>query len=119
MGKQLTGLIFLAILALLLVGCGGFGGEGPGFAAGIIPDSFTVQVGNTQDLEAVSTRSIQGVVWVVREGAGGGSLSTSSSNGQFVATYTAPGTPGTYHIDATITFAGGGSSQVTAVATVQ
>ena len=63
-------------------------------AVTVSPTATTVQTGTTQQFTATVTANFpQGVVWSVVEG-GGGSVNSSGL-------YTAPATPGTYHVRAT------------------
>lgn len=88
----------LITLAIVISGCGGGGGTTPGDpnnpgqpgdgSVVITPSSAVVAVGATQQFSASGT-----VTWDVEE-ASGGEVSTSGL-------YTAPATPGTYHVVAT------------------
>jgi hypothetical protein len=81
-------------------------GSGP--AITVSPDPVTVQTGAKQTFTAqVTGTTDRRVTWSVREGAAGGSISVEG-------TYTAPSTPGTYHLEATSV----ASPQVSASATV-
>jgi len=73
----------------------------------ISPQAVTVPVGQTQQFTATVVNTTPGVSWAVAEGAPGGSI---DANGL----YTAPATPGTYHVAAAST----ASPSTSAIATV-
>ena len=89
----------LAFLMLLgfLIGCGRGGADNPHdtVSVSIAPSSAQVTVGGSRLFVAtVSGGSGLGVSWTVQEGATGGTVLTSGL-------YTAPSTPGTFHLVAT------------------
>ncbi len=94
LGMALT----LSLIALtLLSSCGG--GSTPAGQADvsitIIPATATVPQGGSQSFFAtVKGTSNTAVTWTVQEGAAGGTITSEGL-------YTAPGTPGTYHVVAT------------------
>lgn len=92
-----------AVLAALLAACGGQGAVDASAAAlrhyhvsvSISPATAAVAPGGTQQLTAtVSGTTNTAVTWSVQEGAGGGAVTSTGL-------YTAPSTPGTYHVVAT------------------
>lgn len=90
--KLLTLIIFLAFI-LSLCACGG-GGGGGGVGIAFNPSAYSVVAGGSIPLSVtVSGTSDISVAWSVQE-AGGGTVSITG-------TYTAPATPGTYHVTAT------------------
>lgn len=81
----------IAICGLLLVACGG---DGQKISVTIDPMSATVKAGMTQTFSAtVMHTKDTSVTWTVKE-AGGGTITSAG-------VYTAPATPGTYHVMAT------------------
>ena len=70
----------------------------------IYPTSAKLAVGKSVDLKAdVSGGASSGVTWAVEEGEAGGSVKLQESGSSLYCTYTAPKTPGTYHLTATST----------------
>ena len=86
------------LAVLVLCGCGGTGGHGPGWNYGLVPNSADLPPNGAADFEAVSTLQILGVDWTAR----GGAVVPEHSNGRYYGHYVAPGTPGIYHLDARI-----------------
>lgn len=114
--KSRVGMFGLALVILLLSGCGSggagrtdeiapvsgvpSGGDGtgeqphsiaPAAAVKIFPQDPAVTAGNKQTFKAEVTGLSPAVSWQVQEGTDGGSITTDG-------TYTAPPSPGTYHI---------------------
>jgi hypothetical protein len=101
-------LVVLGIVSLLsLAGCGGgtsrsFNNQPPlpppssPAAVSVSPSSATVAINAFQQFTATVSPpgANQAVTWVVQEGAAGGSITGAGM-------YTAPGTPGTFHVVAT------------------
>lgn len=88
--KAITTWVF-ALCSLLLVACGG---DGQKISVTIDPMSATVKAGMTQTFSAtVMHTKDTSVTWKVQE-SGGGSVTSEG-------VYTAPNTPGTYHVWAT------------------
>ncbi len=93
----------LPVIALLLTGCGGvdFGNTGRVY---IEPGSVTLAPGQTQVFTGHTTEfEISGCKWGVREGDRGGAITDISDPQETLSrptavTYTAPMTPGTYHL---------------------
>lgn len=83
----------LALLSLVLVACGGDGNK-KNVSVAVSPAAVTVKVGMTQNFVAsVTGTNNSSVTWSVTEANGG----TITGTG----VYTAPATPGTYHVTAT------------------
>lgn len=91
------------IFCALLTACAGGGGGGNGgstcvsstAAVAVDPGAATVVAGTTQPFVATVTGAADtSVTWSVQEGAGGGTVSNTG-------VYTAPTSPGTYHVVAT------------------
>ena len=79
-----------AVLAIFLFGCGG--GSGSSGSVTIDPRSILLSVGQTKAFSVTVTQCTDTRVrWSVTEGDAGG---TVTSDG----VYTAPTTPGTYHV---------------------
>lgn len=96
------------VLPLLLAGCGGHAGTDP--EAGIkvayivTPEKASVATGGTVPLLAYVLEGGASALEVkVREGSAGGSVTAPANASYSELTYTAPSTPGTYHVDATFT----------------
>ena len=86
-----------AVVAVVLVICAGCsdGTTTRSVAVGISPATATVGPGGAQQFTAsVTGSSSAAVIWSVQEGAAGGSVDQQGL-------YTAPATPGTYHVLAT------------------
>ena len=90
-------ILFSCSLALFVAGCGGGGGGGQVQSISVAidaPKTVTVAASATHQFQATVTgTSNTAVTWTVME-ASGGSVNASGL-------YTAPGTPGTYHVVAT------------------
>src|ERR1700686_5268615 len=86
-------LIVAKALSLLWLGCGGIAPAAAVKPASVSlsPKAISLKVGETQQFTASVTNTMS---WSVKEGRSGGSVSTSGL-------YTAPATPGTYHVIAT------------------
>lgn len=89
-------------VCLAIAGCGGGGGGGGASVSASSSLSVThtnalVIAGETESFTAEVTGPVSGVDWSVQEASGG----YIQKNGTFSAQYTAPSTPGTYHIVAT------------------
>jgi hypothetical protein len=86
-------LIVAKALSLLWLGCGGIAPAAAVKPASVSlsPKAISLKVGETQQFTASVTNTMS---WSVKEGSSGGSVSTSGL-------YTAPATPGTYHVIAT------------------
>ena len=85
--------LLIALLSLFMVACGGDNNDKP-VNVSITPTTATIKVGEIQSFTATVTgTSNMAVTWSVEE-MGGGTISTAG-------VYTAPATPGTYHIRAT------------------
>jgi hypothetical protein len=134
--KQLSALL----LVLCLFGCGGGGSPAPTFTqstgtnvcdqsnpanigVSIAPDTVTLHPGNTQNFSPVLRYCVDSLVyphlaWSIQEGAAGGSL-VPTFNGAITQTYTAPATPGTYHIQVVYRFSGTQTKTGTATIIVQ
>jgi hypothetical protein len=86
-----------AVIAVLVAACGGDGSPAP--AAGptvmVTPALAELSPGMAQAFEATVTGASGNVVWSVAEGAAGGTVTAGGL-------YTAPGTPGTYHVRAAL-----------------
>ncbi|MBI3804328.1 MAG: hypothetical protein HY282_11270 [Nitrospirae bacterium] len=91
--RRLTSFSLFLSISLLLSGCGGGGGEsGSGIAVVITPATATLHPDETQQFAAtVSGTGNPGITWQIQEGATAGVV---DANGL----YTAPTTPGTYHV---------------------
>ncbi len=86
---MLRTLASLSLAALLLAACG------PAVSVSVEPASATLAPGKTLQLTAkVEGSSNTAVKWTVQEGASGGEVSAAGL-------YTAPATPGTFHVIAT------------------
>lgn len=96
----------------LLCGCSGKGhllgrGNHPEVRVSIFPASVALSVGATQRFTArITGTPNQEVLWSVQEGATGGTITGEGL-------YTAPGTPGIYHVIATNPLAPGQSAVAT------
>lgn len=104
--------IYLAsamIIGLMIVACGGGGGiQGP-ITITVNPQAVEVPIRGMQLFSAnVSGTTNRSVTWTIREGAAGGTMTDSI--------YTAPDTPGTYHV--IVTSAADPTKSATAVVTV-
>lgn len=90
--------LFPAASLLILVACGGGGSKpapAPVVAVTVSPTSIPLVVGDTHTFTATVTGNANtSVTWSVTEGAAGGTITTGGL-------YTAPATPGTYHVVAT------------------
>lgn len=98
---QFPSLVAIGLLTgvLLLGGCGSGGSQSGGgdqnVSITVTPSASNATVNATAHFSAtVSGTSNSGVTWAVVEGAGAGSVSTAGL-------YTAPATPGVYHVRAT------------------
>ena len=78
---------------LLVAGCGGGSGSDP-VRVTVSPSTATVATGGTQTFTASVYNRGQDVTWSVEEGSTGGTITSAG-------VYTAPTTPGTYHVIAT------------------
>lgn len=114
---RLAALTFLGLALIAQWGCAGAGGSGAP-APWISPYNPTVAASSVTQLEA-GYLGVESVDWSVREGAAGGSLAPFTSDNRFFATYTAPSTPGTFHVDVTFHHTGGGTSSFSSPVTVQ
>ena len=99
MRAKLGGLILVSAMvgaALSLAGCGGGSAPPPPpITVSVSPPSATVNQGATQTFTvSVTGMTNTAVTWSVREGAAGGSITSSG-------VYTAPSTAGTFHVVAT------------------
>lgn len=99
---------------MLIVACGSGGSPTPAptpvVSVAISPTTPTVVVNLTQQFTAVVSNSTNTTVtWSITEGATGGAITTGGL-------YTAPGTPGTYHVVATSV--GDATKSATATVTV-
>ena len=101
--RKLAEWAVIAFFVYMAVGCGGGGGGGgnpnpnPGGGIGVTvsPPLTSGTLGDTVNFTAqVSGTGNTGVNWSIQEGAAGGTISSAGA-------YTAPATPGTYHIIAT------------------
>jgi len=91
---RFTSLSLVLLIGLMIIACGGGGGiQGP-VTLTISPETAEVPIRSTQlffvSVEGTNNRN---VTYSVREGAAGGTMTQNI--------YTAPDTPGTYHIDVT------------------
>lgn len=121
---KLAGFAFL--LSILLLGCGGAEPEsGVGVAYGVTPSKATVATGGSVDLATdVVETGYTDLTATVREGSAGGSVVKTATGNRWLdgnaladgATYTAPGTPGTYHVD--IRFLAGSTVEAKRTATI-
>lgn len=97
--------LFVPLLALSLVLASGCGGSVGGFgdSVSLTPQNATMAPSGTQVFEVVAVETFASdAEWSVKEANGG----TIVSNNNVVlksATYTAPSTPGTYHVRAVVT----------------
>lgn len=99
----------LASLLWVVAGCGGSTGTPPK-SLSLNPATVTIPVGSSQQFTAYLTGgSFDAILWSVVEGAAGGTISESGL-------YTAPATPGTYHVQASVST--NPSIQATATVTV-
>ena len=117
--------LWLACVALFLVGvvgCGGGGGDSgpiiapPAVTVTVTPNPISLTVGQTQTFNAaVAGSSNTAVTWSVQEGAAGGAITAAGL-------YTAPAGAGTYHVIATsqanVSASGNATITVTAPAQV-
>jgi len=98
--RQCFALVTLGTLMLTLTsGCGGVGN----FLAvyELIPNSATLNINTSADFAATTTASgVDSYAFSVRE-AGGGTVTQGTGSNSSTFTYTAPNTPGTYHVDVT------------------
>lgn len=102
-----------SLLSTLLTGCGGVNDalNSIGQKVYVDPPTPVLDVNQTQNL---STYLLEGGVpddytWTLREGSAGGALAVTIDAGTGLhsrATYTAPSTAGTYHVDVTTTVDG-------------
>lgn len=84
---------------LILAGCGGGGGGSADVAVTISPESANVATGGTQTFTATVTGTgNRSITWSIREGAAGGTITSTGSN---TALYTAPQVWNTFHIEVT------------------
>lgn len=85
--------VLVVLLSLFMVACGGDDNDKP-VTVTITPATATIKVGESQSFTATVTgTSNMSVTWSVEETSGG----TINASG----VYTAPATPGTYHVRAT------------------
>lgn len=105
------------LAASILCGCGGETGGDPAIF-GVSPDSAQVAQNQSLTFQAGSNLQIVSVQWQLREGSAAGAIAPFTNQGGFFATYTAPNTPGTYHIDADITVSTNETGRATAIVTV-
>jgi hypothetical protein len=104
-----------------LAGCSGGGGGEPARVF-IDPNSVTLERGQTQSFNAESMGMPPAkLAWSVVEGERGGFLVEVQEGytTPFGATYTAPQTPGTYHIRVTASYEMSGTVTATATVVVQ
>ncbi|HJV38995.1 MAG TPA: hypothetical protein VJ528_09170, partial [Geothrix sp.] len=90
---------FGALLLVLTLACGGGGGGGGNsptpVAISVTPTTASLFTGASQTFAATVTGNTNtAVTWTVQEGAPGGTVTSGG-------VYTAPATPGTYHVIAT------------------
>ena len=98
-----------AFIAVLVAACGGDGSPAPTTdpTVTIAPAQAELAPGGTQAFASTVTGASGDVVWSVAEGTAGGTVTAGGL-------YTAPGTPGTYHVRAALTM----RPEVGAIATV-
>ena len=89
--------IGVPLAALLLAGCGGGGGGGIRYALRVLPPRASTTTEGAVELQSYTVDFGGGVAWRVREGEAGGTVALLDPLGQRVS-YTAPATPGTYHV---------------------
>jgi hypothetical protein len=103
--------ILVALLPLILFGCGGDDSAPAASGVTLTPTNATVPVGGRQNFTVTVTGLANtAVTWSVQEGANGGSVTAAG-------VYTAPNTPGTFHVIATSQ--ADSAKHVSAVVTVQ
>lgn len=116
MKRAFPDLVLFVLLVVSLAGCGGGGTKiGPFYSVDVV--GSPVSPGGTATVEAsVVDGGSQGVSFAVREGAAGGTVVQGSGSEFSQAVYTAPATPGTYHVD--VAFATFDGSTVTRTAKI-
>lgn len=114
--RSLFSWMFAAAATLALTACGGGGGGSsssspsptPSVTVAVSPTTATVTASTTKQFSAtVANATTTTVTWSVQEGVSGGTVNATGL-------YTAPSTPGTYHVIATST----ASPMISATATV-
>lgn len=113
---RMKAILFLPFV--VIVGCGGLTGTGGDLKFNVLPRVTEVAQGASREFEAKARAGVSSVVWSIQEGSAGGTLSPHTGLGRFYATYTAPNTPGTYHVLAEITDSNSETETVTAIVTV-
>jgi hypothetical protein len=94
--KQYLIRVVLFLLVSPLFSCGGGGGPSgggdPAISVAVSPNPVSLRINETQVFKAtVSDSSDQTVFWSLEEGSQGGAINQ-------YGTYTAPNSPGTYHV---------------------
>ena len=85
-------LLVLAVFPATLCSCGGGGSKPTPVSVNVGAKTATINVNATQTFSAtVANASNAAITWSVQEGAAGGTITSTG-------VYTAPATPGTYHI---------------------
>ena len=115
--------LFSLFALLCLIGSAGCGAGGLDGTIVVLPKSAAVATGQTQQFHSSNVENIpKSVSWKVQEGSRGGTIEVvqvPDAALDEVINYTAPQTPGTYHVQVTGKYIGGYTKTATATVEVK